>query len=85
METDMQHLAQVAELLAPSAAEFLANKHGVTVAVIAEALAAGNGKIAEQMAALVCAVLASVAAVYTPGMDRDEVRALLAQHIAVAA
>jgi chromosome segregation and condensation protein ScpB len=43
---------QIIARLLPSAAEFLAAKHGVTVAQIADALEAKNEKIAAQLADL---------------------------------
>lgn len=43
---------QIAKTLLQSAAEFLAKKHGVTVAQIADALEAGNERVAEQLADL---------------------------------
>ena len=44
--------SQIIAALLPSAAEFLAKKHGVTVAQIADALEAGNERIAGQLADL---------------------------------
>lgn len=43
---------QIVATLLQSATEFLAKKHGVTVAQIFDALAAGNERIAEQLADL---------------------------------
>ena len=44
--------AQIIKALLPSAAEFLAAKHGVTVGQIADALEAKNEKVAAQLADL---------------------------------
>lgn len=43
---------QIVATLLESATKFLANKHGVSVAQIFDALAAGNERIAEQLADL---------------------------------
>jgi hypothetical protein len=43
---------QIIETLLPSAIDFLARKHGVAAAAILDALAAGNERIAEQLADL---------------------------------
>ena len=43
---------QIAQALMPSAVKFLANKRGVTTTQIMEALAAGNERVAEQLADL---------------------------------
>jgi chromosome segregation and condensation protein ScpB len=53
---------QITEVLLPSAAEFLAKKHGVTVSQIADALEAGNEKIAEQLADLMATAYAAIKA-----------------------
>jgi hypothetical protein len=43
---------QIAQALMPSAVKFLANKHGVSATQIMDALAAGNERVAEQLADL---------------------------------
>lgn len=52
--------AHIIAKLLPSAAAFLAAKHGVTVAQIADALQAGNERIAEQLADLMASAAEAV-------------------------